>query len=268
MKKNNQEPYARVLVVIATLGKRNDLLRLTLESIVKQKPIKYDIVMIFPLDNKETMALAKRFKADVVEDPGGMSAAVNAGIATAKAHHEYITWIGDDDMLTPGSLEASTKALDANPQAVVAFGYCDYIDHVGRVIFTSHAGRLAPWLMTWGPDLVPLPGSLFRCSTLQQIGGFDTNNKWSMDLDVFLRLRKRGKFVNTKKTLACFRWHTGSQTVSNRPMVLKEAEMVKRKYLPRPLRLIAPFWERPVRIATTLAVRRVNNLSRRKANLS
>lgn len=261
-KRNPSLNKPRVLVLMPTLGKRNDLLRQTLESISAQKPVKFDIVMVFPLKNKATMALAKEFGAITVADPGGISRAVNAGIAAAKPWHEYITWLGDDDLLTPGSLATSVKALDENKKAVVAFGYCDYINIEGKRVFTSRAGRFAPWLMTWGPDLVPMPGLLLRREALEEVGEFDVNNKWSMDLDILLRLRKVGKFVNTKTSLACFRWHENSQTVSSRPMVLKEAELVKRKYLPKPLRLVAPLWEGPVRLATNLAVRRVNRMAR------
>jgi len=262
-KRNPKVDKPRVLVLMPTLGKRNDLLRLTLESIANQKPVKTDVAMVFPLKNKETKALAKEFGAIMIDDPGGISRAANAAIEAAKPWHEYITWLGDDDLLTPGSLATSVKALDKDKGAIVAFGYCDYINANGKHIFTNRAGKLAPWLMTWGPDLVPMPGLLLRRSALEKVGLFDVNNKWSMDLDLLLRLRKTGRFVNTRTTLACFRWHENSQTVSNRPQVLKEAEMVKRKHLPKPLGVIAPLWEKPVRLATYAAARRVNRMARK-----
>lgn len=251
-------PEDKVLVVIPTLGKRNDYLRLTLESIAAQAPCPYDIVMVCPLDNKGTEKLAKEYGASRVADPGGMSAAVNAGIASAKPWHKYISWIGDDDLLTPGSLSTAVAALQSNPKAVAAFGYCDYIDAEGKVLFTSRAGSIAPWLATWGPDLVPMPGFLMRLSSLHIVGEFDENNKWCMDLEMILRLRKVGKLVNTKKTLAAFRWHSNSQTVINRDKVLREAREVKRRNLSKPLRLISPLWEGPVWLATLLAVRYVD----------
>lgn len=255
---------SRVLVVLPTLGQRTDLLRITLESIRNQHTISCDIVMIFPLKNMETLQLANEFNATSVEDPGSLSAALNIGIAQAKPWHEFISWIGDDDLLAPMSLETATIALDRQPKSVLAFGYCDYIDDTGRKLFTSKAGWLAPWIMTWGPNLVPCPGILFRLSSLNQVGGFDINNKYSMDLDILLRLRKQGKFVNTKTVLASFRWHPTSTTVANRKKVLQETEVVKRRYLSKPLQTLAPLWEMPVRIATTFAAQRVNSIAKRK----
>lgn len=261
MTRKNQ-PNPRILMIIATLGQRSALLRQTLQSLKDQTPIKFDTVMIFPLDNTETRKIAEDFGAIIVEDPGSLSGALNVGIAQAKPYHEYIGWIGDDDLLTKGSLETAVMALDDSPKASIAFGYCDYIDDDNNHIFTSRAGSLAPWIMTWGPNLVPLPGIVFRKSALDIAGDFDVNNKYSMDLDMLLRLRKIGKFINTKRIQACFRWHPTSTTVANRSAALKEARAVKQKNLPKILRPISPLWEIPVAFVTKIAAKRVNNLAK------
>jgi hypothetical protein len=39
-----------------------------------------------------------------------------------------VPWLGDDDLLEPGSLTATVAALDADAGAVVAYGSCRYID--------------------------------------------------------------------------------------------------------------------------------------------
>lgn len=255
---------ARILMVLPTLGLRTDLLRQTLESIKAQEPTKYDIAMIFPAKNKATADLAKEFGAMIADDPGSLSGAVNLGISMANSHHEYIGWIGDDDLISPRSLEVAINLLDKTPEAVVAFGYCDYIDDTGRKFLTSRAGKLAPWIMTWGPNLVPCPGTVFRLSALNSAGEFDINCKYSMDLDMFLRLRKLGKFISIKRVQASFRWHPTSITVANRSKILHETEQVKHKHLSQPLRIFAPIWDLPVRYATKLAARRVNDLASRK----
>lgn len=252
----NSQP--NVLVIIPTLGDRLEYLELALKSIRDQASVNPDIMVVFPLKKTAARKLVKKYGAIEVDDPGSMSGALNKGISQAKPWHEHIVWIGDDDLLSPDSLATSLKAISAKPSNVVAFGYCDYIDSHGKFIFSSRAGSLAPWIMTWGPDLVPMPGLMFKKSAFEAVGGFDENNKWCMDLDFLLKLRKIGSFVNTKATLASFRWHPDSQTVSNRPKVLAEADLVKRKHLPRYVRPFAFIWEYPVRLATKVAVKRVN----------
>lgn len=255
-----------ILVIIPTLGERLEYLQLALESIKNQAPIRFDIMVVLPLKNKTAVALAKKYGAIIVDDPGGMSAALNLGIANTKPHHKYIVWMGDDDILQPESLKTTYEALSNNPQATVAFGYCDYIDSNGAYLFSSRAGSLAPWLMTWGPDLVPMMGLMFRKSAFEKAGGFDASLKYAMDLDLLLRLRKLGPFINTRRTISNFRWHTTSQTVSNRPKVLVETEIIKHKYLPAYLKPISVLWEWPVRVATKIAVKKVNMKAKRLAS--
>ena len=76
-----------------------------------------------------------------------MSAAVNLGLARATSRHQYGNWLGDDDLLTPGSVAATLKALDGNPEAVLAYGHCTYIDEDGRLLWVSKAGRAARWAL-------------------------------------------------------------------------------------------------------------------------
>jgi len=251
----------RVLVVIPTLGQRLEYLKIALDSIsIQEEPA--DIAVIYPLSNKKASALIGHYNAMQLDDPGTMSGAVNVGIQAAKPWHEYIVWIGDDDLLYPGSLATSVNALDKNPTASVAFGYCDYVDGNGTKIFSSRAGSLAPWIMTWGPDLVPMMGLMMRKSSIDKAGLFNVTLKHAMDLDMLLRLRKVGRFINTKTTLSAFRWHATSQTVTSRPKVLDETERIKRSYLPRYVRPFAFLWEKPVRIATKIAVSQVNTKAR------
>lgn len=258
---NTPNIQPRILIVIPTLGERLGYLRLALESIRAQQPTAYDIVMVFPMQNEAAKKLADEFNAIQVDDPGTMSGALNVGIAKAEPWHEFIVWIGDDDLLLANSLQTSMRAMDKNPSASVAFGYCDYINEDGKVIFSSRAGSLAPWIMTWGPDLVPMMGLMMRKKSLDEVGVFSVSLKWAMDLDMLLRLKRVGKFINTKQTLSAFRWHSTSQTVTSRPRVLDETEKIKRIYLPKYIRPFAILWEVPVRIATKIAVHRVNHIT-------
>jgi GT2 family glycosyltransferase len=255
MQKNTAK--TRVLVVIPTLGNRPEYLRLALESI-RMQSIFCDIALVYPLSKKEIKKIGDEFNVIHLDDPGDMSSAVNLGIDWAKQNHEYIVWIGDDDLLLPDSIGVSLHALDTNKHASVAFGYCDYVNENGKKIFSSRAGSLAPWIMTWGPNLVPMMGLMMRKSSLDLVGRFDKTLKYAMDLDMLLRLKKVGKFVNTRQTLSAFRWHPNSQTVNNRPLVLDETEIIKRNHLSPIPKHLAFLWEKPIRLATKIAVLQVN----------
>jgi len=252
-----------VLVVLPTLGDRLDTLRLTLDSVNEQRAdLGVTLVVVAPPWATEARALAASMGAIVVDDPkDGISAAINCGLA-ARRGEKYYAWVGDDDLFRPGGLALLRSVIETAPRNVLAFGGCDYIDPEGRTIAVSNAGRLATLLLPWGPDLIPHPGTLIKLDALEQIGGFDTTLKFAMDLDAFLKLRKHGSFAWTRTPVSAFRWHPDSLTVANRLESSREAELVKRRHLPRALRPISGIWHRPIRWAAAFAASRVNARAR------
>lgn len=248
-----------VLVVLPTLGDRIDTLRLTLDSVAAQRAdIPLTLVVIAPAAAAEARELARGYDAVLVDDPKtGISAAINLGLAVRTVETMY-AWVGDDDLFRPGGLKTLNDLLTASPDAVLAFGGCDYVDPEGRTITVSSAGGLAPFLLPWGPDLIPHPGTMVRLDALEAIGGFDPDLKYAMDLDAFLSLRSHGRFVWTRRSVSAFRWHPDSLTVANRAASSAEAERVKRRHLPRALRPVSPLWHAPIRWAAGVAAGRIN----------
>jgi GT2 family glycosyltransferase len=245
-----------VLVVLPTLGERLDTLASTLSSVDRQRvDLSLTLVVVVPVEATDARAMALGHGAVLVDDPRlGISHAVNLAVAQA-GDEAYYAWIGDDDTFLPGALHTLREAIESDRSAVVAFGACEYVDPGGHTIFTSRAGRLARWLLPWGPDLIPHPGSLIRLDAMRSVGLFDTNLKYALDLDMFLKLRSVGGFVSTRQSVATFGWHPASLTVSNRRASSEEAESVKTRHLPAPLRAVSPLWHAPVRWASSRAAR-------------
>ncbi len=254
-----------VLAVVPTLGERTTTLAQSLASVTAQQGVSVHLVVVVPDAATEARAIAERFGATVVPDPRrGLSAAVNAGIA-ARAAEEFYAWLGDDDLLAPDGLATLSRMLRTQPEAVVAYGACTYIDEADRTVTVSRAGGLASRILPWGPDLVPQPASLTRIDALVSAGEYDESLRFAMDLDMFLRLRRLGRFTATRQEVAAFRWHADSLTVANRGPSLAESEAVKRRYLPDRVRPLSPLWDVPVRWATRLAASQVNAKARRVA---
>jgi GT2 family glycosyltransferase len=256
----------RILVVLPTLGDRLDSLEETLGTIAHQRTqVDLTLVVIVPESAGEARALATTFDAVVLDDPGrGISEAINVGVRAA-TDEEYYAWIGDDDLFRDDGLRTLRDLLDADTTAVVAYGGCDYIDPQGRTIGRSRAGRAAQWLLPWGPDLIPHPGSIIRLDALRAIGLFDPSLKYAMDLDAFLSLRSRGRFLSTRASVSAFRWHPDSLTVANREGSSREAREVKARHLPGWLRPISPAWSMPVAWAAAVAAGAVSRRARRLA---
>ena len=253
----------RVLLVVPTMGTRPTLLAQCLDSITRQS-VAADIAIVAPRDASGVAEIASRHGATLIDDPrAGLAAAINAGIATATPHHEYVNWLGDDDLLEPGSLAATVAALDADHSAVLAYGACRYIDEDDSELWVSKAGPWARRILAWGPDLIPQPGMLVRASAWQAIGGLDTSYRFAFDLDLLLRLRTVGALVDVGVVVSSFRWHSDSLTVGDRTTNLKESEHAKRAALKPFARCLAWIWETPVRVATRVAANEVSRRAQR-----
>ena len=254
----------RVLLVTATLGRRPEYLKQTLESIRTQS-VAADIIIVAPLDAPGIQETADNFAATLLPDPGSLPAAINLGIAHGLAVHEYayVNWLNDDDLLEPGSLAATTETLDRNTNAVVAYGACRYIDEHGKQLFLSKAGPWASRILSWGPDLIPQPGMLVRSSAWMRLGGLDTSFRLAFDLDLLLRLKSLGLLLDTGTVVSSFRWHPGSLTVDDRRLNIKESEVAKRRNLSPAMRAVAWTWEPLVRLATSAAAHLVQRRARR-----
>lgn len=257
-------PGSDLLVVLPTLGERLDTLRQSLESVDSQRSqIALTLVVVAPPAASEARQLALTFGAMIIDDPKqGISSAINCGLS-ARTTEQYYAWVGDDDLFRPGGLARLKAMLDDDPRAVVAYGGCDYIDSEGRTVAVSNAGRLAMFLLSWGPDLIPNPSAMIRLDALERIGGFDPELRFAMDLDAFLKLRKQGQFRWTRTSVSAFRWHPDSLTVANRLSSSREAESVKRRHLPTWLRPLSGLWHYPIRWASMVAANRVNSRARK-----
>ena len=256
----------RVLLVIPTLGQRADLLREAVLSVLQQDGCAVDVVVVTPAGSPAER-IAEEADIRVIADPGrGLSSALNAGLAAAPGDCRYFGWLGDDDLLRPGSLTAATTALRTEPNAVMVYGWCDYVNDAGETFFVSRAGPWAARVLGFGPDLVPQPGSLMRLSVVQRVGGLDESLKFAMDLDLFLKLRRHGKLLSIPRTLAAFRWHSESLTVANQRRSIDEADQVRRRHLKFMASATWPLWRWPMRwslgAVKTVVKRRASSRSR------
>jgi GT2 family glycosyltransferase len=255
---------SKVGIVVPTLGKRPDYLVQCLESI--RLAGHAHVCLVAAADFEHQALIDSGLVHSFVVDPAtGLSDAINKGIASLPEEISYVNWLGDDDLLSSGSLLSTEAVLEANPDTVLVYGACDYVDPNGELIFTNRSGGWASWLMSFGPNLVPQPGSLFRRTAFEKTGELSKNYDWAFDFDLLLNLRKLGRLRYLNKTLASFRWHPGSLTVEHRRHSVAEASRVRISHLPKFIRPISILWEYPVRQATYLAGLRVSNKAKRLA---
>ena len=254
----------RVGIVVPTLGQRPDYLEQCLVSI--RGAGKAHILLVAP-ESFASAPLLKSGLADgvVVDEGQGLPSAINKGISKMPEFVEYVNWLGDDDLLTPGSIEIASSILNSRNNLSMTFGACDYIGGDGKIVWTNKSGQWAVPLLRFGPDLIPQPGALFRRTFFEAQGGLRTDLGWAFDFDLFIRLSKSGKVKYTNKTLSQFRWHPESLSVEHRKQSVAEASKVRVSHLPAILKPLSLLWEYPVQQATLEAGKRLTTRAQSKA---
>jgi glycosyltransferase involved in cell wall biosynthesis len=158
-------------------------------------------------------------------DNAGISISRNRGFFHSSG--EFISFLDADDLWTPDKLEAQLKALQANPEAAVAYSWVNYIDESSQFFrIGNHQtlnGNVYEKLLVHNL-LENGSNPLIRRQALTEVGGFDPSFSSAADWDMWLRLAARYPFVAVPSPQILYRM-SGSSMSSN---ILKmEAECVQ-----------------------------------------
>jgi hypothetical protein len=239
-------------VVVPTIGQRPQYIEITLRSI---REAGETYVVLVGREGFNGNIYADSGLVDLYVDENGTSlpGKINQGFRALPREIEYITWVGDDDLLSPNSLEAAVRVLGAPEKPVMVFGHCQYIDSDGEDVLVKRTGSWAVPLLRFGPQLIPQPSAVFRRDAFEQVGGLSKNYEFAFDFDLFLKLSRLGESVFIDAITSSHRWHSTSLTYSRRWESVKEASAVRVANLSLVAKLLSPIWELPVVIVTYLA---------------
>jgi len=166
----------------------------------------------------------------ILEPDDGQTAALRAGFDRARG--ELFGWLNSDDVLEPGALQIAHDALAADPSVVMVSGTCLFIDRDGRVF-----GAMPPPPVATHEAMVrvflnaPQPSTFFRAETYRAVGGLDLSLNLTMDLDLWLKLTRAGRYVVLPdKVLARYRVHPGAKSERMAVASTRQDLKVRRKY--------------------------------------
>jgi len=219
-----------ILVVVPTLGERKGWLRASVRSVLSQEGVEVKVRVVAP-SRASLGRLCSELGVDLVEcDKKGLSVAINEGWRDSE-DTEFITWLGDDDLLAPGSLATTSAALAAHPMATMVYGAVRYIDAAGNSLWLQRPGRFAGWYLRYGKNLVPQQGSLLRRSFVTAGGGIDETYQSAMDQDLFSRLMDCGPYSSVPQEVAAFRMHGSNITVNKGDEGADEGERIRARHV-------------------------------------
>lgn len=162
----------------------------------------------------------------------GVSAARNAGMALARGRR--IAFLDADDTWAASFLERMSAALDANPDAVLA--YCGW-QNLGLP-----GGRSEPFVPPdyENPDKAetlfagcrwPIHAALVKREAVLAVNGFDPALKNAEDYALWLRLATAAPIVRVPEVLAFYHFHGTGQASGDRARAALQHWQAQQKYL-------------------------------------
>lgn len=139
---------------------------------------------------------------------GGQANAIREGWAATGA--KYLGWLNADDLLYPHALERAELALDAG--ADVFTGQSMFMDKVNS--FTGlHPGVRPISDELYRANIISQPSTFVRRTCVEAIGGLNPALHYTMDWDLWVRLREAGmQFQQTDDVLSAVIIEPGTKT--------------------------------------------------------
>jgi glycosyltransferase involved in cell wall biosynthesis len=205
-----------ISVVVPTHNRR-DFLAVTLNSVLRQKEVEFDVTVVDDGSTDDTLEFLKAIHDPRVrvlrnEVPQGVCTARNQGIAATT--REWVAFVDDDDLWAPDKLARQVRAAHDTGCSWVYTGAVE-IDEQGRAL----SGTPPPppprvWERLPHVDLVPggSSGVLASRRAVEAAGGWDPQ-VFLADWDLWIRLGRIGPPAWVPAPLVGYRIHGGQSSV-------------------------------------------------------
>ena len=161
-----------------------------------------------------------------VEPDSGQSDALNRGFSKAKG--EWLFWLNADDVLLPGALKKVLDRINKIDRIDWIAGDTVYIDAAGKVRDVRCDAKWRPWFGKRMSAWTGGPSAFFRRGLWERRGGFDTELRYVMDIDLWTRWAKAGeRFAALGDYVWGFRVHAGSRTMCGKNLADYRAERTR-----------------------------------------
>lgn len=210
----NDETLPLVTIITPTYN-RADYLSETIESVLSQDYPNVEYIVLDDGSKDNTKKIIEKYQTKLIfESHSNMGEARTVNKGFGMAHGDIIGIVNSDDPLLPGAIKEIVGFMQCHPQVGVVYPDWDIIDANGKKIehiqtFEYSYINMLRWFYP-----LPGPGALIRKEVVRVLNGRDPQFQYVSDFDFWLRAGLMTEFARLPKTLATFRMHPNSASVS------------------------------------------------------
>jgi glycosyltransferase involved in cell wall biosynthesis len=173
-----------------------------------------EVIVVDDASTDETAAVCRDLsgiKYVRVERNQRVAGARNLGVLVSSG--EYVTFLDDDDLRLPGSLDVQVAALEANPEAGLIYGQATLADQSGEPTPQAYPLACPQGDVFWellGRNFVPCGSVVFRRSCLDRVGLLDHSLAGIDDWDLWIRIAELYTVVALAEPVMLWRQSTPS----------------------------------------------------------
>jgi glycosyltransferase involved in cell wall biosynthesis len=210
------EPAIPSVSVILPTFNRTRFLTLAIESVYAQTYTDWEIIIADDGSAQETTTYLQSLAVAQVRilrlrHSGNPSRVRNCAIEAASGR--YLAFLDSDDIWAPSKLEKQIAALRDRVNCRWSYTACDQIDENGCPLVKKNAGpiiRPEGWIFEQLLKLdigIAMPTVVAERDLVNEVGGFDEQQRFGEFHDLCLRLAMRSEVVSLREPLCSIRTH-------------------------------------------------------------
>jgi glycosyltransferase involved in cell wall biosynthesis len=229
---NSAAPVPRISIIIPSfnLGR---FIEETIRSIVLQRWPDLELIIVDGGSSDETAGIIRKYEPWItwwVSEPDeGQPHAINRGLKQATG--DIVAWFNADDFFTDGSFAAVASAWQRNPDGIYAAPVANFYARGRETLIRPREMTLEDVIQYWsGRSLWHDPGLFWSRAVIDAVGGPDPSLHYAHDFDYLARALQHATVEYVDHTVAGFRLHHDSKTVSRMEEMMAETASVSRRY--------------------------------------
>jgi glycosyltransferase involved in cell wall biosynthesis len=198
-------------------------LRDAVESILAQEGVELEVLLIDDASRDDSAQIVSSYAAQddrvtlILHDENvGLAATLNEGLA--RARHELVARMDQDDVAMPGRLRAQVEFMDSRPEIAIAGSF---VFHMGadrsddRLIELPTTPRQVAQKLQ-RENCLYHPAVILRRSPVLAAGGYREEFHNAEDYELWLRLARRHDLANIPQPLLRYRFSVSGMTLGRK----------------------------------------------------